>query len=245
MGARLRRLRKDYKGKKLDDGRLLSGQGRLTDKKIDSLQNYYGQAIRRNCENLDNMRRDVWAIFFHTISTDDCPQHGLCPKGETSWCPYNRSLVTGEVYSHKHSLPASVGDIIKPVFRSLADSELLRKCLHGRTQNPNESFNSVIWSKIPKIVFVSIDTLSVRVHDSVLTFNEGCAGRVKVLKCLGIKPGVNMLKICREIDLLRLKKSDLDGENFNKEARKAARNKKRSREDTEDSDDPEYGPGLH
>ncbi|GFV32518.1 hypothetical protein TNCV_1054991 [Trichonephila clavipes] len=35
---------------------------------------------------------------------------------------------------------------------------LIEKCLHGRTQNPNESFNKCIWERIPKTVFVGIET---------------------------------------------------------------------------------------
>jgi hypothetical protein len=51
MGARLRKLKQEYKGKKLEDGKSISGQGRLTVKEIDSLQNYYGMAIRRIAGN--------------------------------------------------------------------------------------------------------------------------------------------------------------------------------------------------
>ena len=59
MGSRLRRLKKDYKGKKLADGKAISGQHRLTEREIDNLQNYYGQAMRRNVNNLENMKRNV------------------------------------------------------------------------------------------------------------------------------------------------------------------------------------------
>ena len=42
MESQLSRLPKDFKGKKLEDGRLISGQGRLTEKQIDKIQSYYG-----------------------------------------------------------------------------------------------------------------------------------------------------------------------------------------------------------
>jgi hypothetical protein len=48
MGKRLRNFRIEMKGKKLSDGKGVSGNGRLTDKQIDSLQFYYGKAIRDN-----------------------------------------------------------------------------------------------------------------------------------------------------------------------------------------------------
>ena len=42
VGSRLRKLKSSNKGVKLSDGKGLSGKGRLTDEKIDVLQNYYG-----------------------------------------------------------------------------------------------------------------------------------------------------------------------------------------------------------
>lgn len=69
------------------------------------------------------------------------PQHGLCPKGVNSWCSYNRSLEDGKTYTHKHTLPEAVMTSIKPVYRDLTQPALLSKCLHGRTQNVNESLN--------------------------------------------------------------------------------------------------------
>jgi hypothetical protein len=62
--ARLRRLVKDKTGRKLHDGQPLGGKGRLTQSEINKLQNYNGLAIRRNINNLEAMKRAVWAIFF-------------------------------------------------------------------------------------------------------------------------------------------------------------------------------------
>ena len=39
---------KEMKGKKLSDGKMFSGKGRLTDKVINVLQNCYGTAIKQN-----------------------------------------------------------------------------------------------------------------------------------------------------------------------------------------------------
>ncbi|CAB4028443.1 Hypothetical predicted protein, partial [Paramuricea clavata] len=51
VGSRLRRLKNTYKGTKLSDGKGLAGKGRLTDGKIDVLQNYYGLANVNECLN--------------------------------------------------------------------------------------------------------------------------------------------------------------------------------------------------
>ena len=42
MGTRLRKLKADYRGKKLADGKTLDGKGRLTDVQIDQITTYYG-----------------------------------------------------------------------------------------------------------------------------------------------------------------------------------------------------------
>lgn len=64
MSTRLRKLKKDMKGKKLKDGKPIGGLGRLTDKKIDQLATYYGNAIRGN-NDVESIRNAVWATFYH------------------------------------------------------------------------------------------------------------------------------------------------------------------------------------
>lgn len=51
--------------------------GRLTDNASDKLQVYYGKAIRNNTH--DMMKNAVMAIWHHTQSTDDSPDHNLYP----------------------------------------------------------------------------------------------------------------------------------------------------------------------
>ncbi|GFW19249.1 uncharacterized protein TNCV_255761 [Trichonephila clavipes] len=48
MSRRLRNILKMSKGIKLSDGKNISGRGRLTLKEVDSIQYYYGLAIRKN-----------------------------------------------------------------------------------------------------------------------------------------------------------------------------------------------------
>ena len=47
---------------------------------------YYKGAILSNTDSVDGMINDIQAIFHHSISTDENPQHSYCPKGEYSWC---------------------------------------------------------------------------------------------------------------------------------------------------------------
>ena len=41
-------------------------------------------------------------------------------------------------------LPATVRELIKPIFMDLSNDELSKKCLFGKTGNSNESINNVI-----------------------------------------------------------------------------------------------------
>ena len=53
VGSRLRKLEKEYGGKKLSDRKTL--RGRLGDKEINKLQNYFGIAIRAKCHSVTAM----------------------------------------------------------------------------------------------------------------------------------------------------------------------------------------------
>ena len=70
MGTRLRTLRQSKKGMTLDDGKKMMGKGSLTDKSINTIQNYYGMAIRQNCENVYTMKKCVWAVLYHNSNID-------------------------------------------------------------------------------------------------------------------------------------------------------------------------------
>ncbi|GFU44204.1 uncharacterized protein TNCV_686181 [Trichonephila clavipes] len=85
------------------------------------------------------------ASFLHKLSTDEYPQHGFCPIGEASWCGFKKAEASGKSYKHKNSLPVAVVEAMRPIFRDLSHPDLLKKCLHGKTQNPNESFHNVVW----------------------------------------------------------------------------------------------------
>ncbi|GFT48838.1 uncharacterized protein TNCV_178891 [Trichonephila clavipes] len=93
MGARLRKLKTMNRGKKLSDGKSISGKNRLTDKFIDTITTYYGNAIRQNNSSISDMRQAIWAIYCHYRSTDEEPMHHFCPIGDTSWCKYQKQLL--------------------------------------------------------------------------------------------------------------------------------------------------------
>ncbi|GFY18988.1 uncharacterized protein TNCV_3876761 [Trichonephila clavipes] len=69
MGTRLRNILKMSKGIKLSDGKNISGRGRITLKEVDSIQHYYGLAICKNLSSVEDVKRTIWAIYFHKLST--------------------------------------------------------------------------------------------------------------------------------------------------------------------------------
>ena len=85
-GKRLRTLKTKMGSAKLSDNKTIGGRGRLTEGRIIDLQKYYGLAIRRNKQKLDDMKKDIWATLDHMTSTNDNPHHTRCPPGLDSWC---------------------------------------------------------------------------------------------------------------------------------------------------------------
>ena len=103
--------------------KILGGKGKLSGKVIDDLSRYYGLAIRHNCDSVEKMKNAIWATYYHQQSTDDNPQHDMCPSGEHSWCPYQKSLARKGVENFKHNytpLPADVMKAIQPVYEDLS-----------------------------------------------------------------------------------------------------------------------------
>lgn len=121
----------------------------MGDTEIGVLQKYYGNHIREHAarpdtdpHKLEAMHDGCWSVFYHSISTDSNPHHHCCPKGETSWCTYQKALAKGEEPPPAHTtIPADFEEYLEPVWRSLCNPSLLGKCLLGATQNRNESFN--------------------------------------------------------------------------------------------------------
>ena len=133
----------------------------FSDPNIDKLQTYYENAIRGNVGDLEGMKKACWAVYYHSVSTDDKPQHQYCPTGADSWCEYQRAqhqcaeaekrsdVPPPWSYKHAPRIPVEYDDLVKPVFDRLCREELLEKCPRGATQNRNESFNKLIWARAP------------------------------------------------------------------------------------------------
>ena len=159
---------------------------------INKLQNYFGIAVRACAgKTMEEMKRDIGAALYHCCQLDDEEQrHMFCPKMPLSWCKYQADKYNNtSLYKQKPGIHRKVFQKIKPVFMELSKDDLLKKCLHGKTQNSNESINGVIWKKCPKDVFVSKPTLVMGVDSVVINFNAGLSRVLDVVEDYGLRKG--------------------------------------------------------
>ena len=139
--------------------------------------------------NFVGIRAAVWAIFFfHKLSTDDKPSHNFCLL---EWCPYKQAEAAGTLVNFKHAnnLPEAVMEEIRPIFKDLARTELLKKCGHGKTQKANESVNNLVWKYCPKEKHHGLTTVETSVAIAECIFSDGCNRLGQILEAMGINAG--------------------------------------------------------
>ena len=138
------------------------GEGKLTKKVINTLQNYYGMAIRSSKgTNVMQMKVAIAAVLNHCVrkldddgKEDKADRHKYCPKNNDTWCKYQKSIMDGTNFKRDRiNIAEDIYHKIRPVWMRLSESALLEKCLHGLTQNVNEAFNAFVWHRCPKVIF--------------------------------------------------------------------------------------------
>ena len=235
LGTRLRLLRNNHRGKVLEDGKKILGKGRLTDKAINTLQNYYGMAIRQNTHSLFSMKKAVGAVLYHCSDiTKEEVRHQFCPREPEGWCKWQSDKLKGtSLYKKKLNLPVCIKRLLEPIFRDLSADELLGKCLHGQTQNANEAFNAVLWQKCPKEIFVGRETLQLATNSAVIAYNDGSLRLGDVYKKLDIPVGKYFMLGATQRDKKRIDSSDKKSSEIGKKRRKMLRATKKGYIDAE------------
>ena len=225
VGNRLRKLKTRVKG--------LGGKGKLTNAIIDRLQNYYGIAIRANSGNLDGMKKAVLASLFHVASSKDNEWHDHCPSSTDSWCLFQRDIINKtSTYKPGVGLPRNIVlEHLRPIYKELSSDILLNKCLHGLTQNANESFNAMIWERVPKTKYVGYTQLEIGVYDAVANFNDGRSASLSILKQIGLVPGIHCEVACSNINKKRIQNSLMKTTDVSKTRRKVIRGRKKQKDD--------------
>ena len=207
MGTKLRELKRTWKGRKSKDGKGIGGKQRLTGARINSYQVYYGKAIRSNLGNVDAARNAVLAIYYHSVSTDEQPQHHLCPDNSQSWCGFYQSHRQNKPFKHKPALPAAVAEVVKAMFEALAETSLLSRCMWGLTQNSNECAHSTLWNIAPKQIFHNPHVIHFAAALATGLFNDGHIFIANVLQRMGYKIGEHAIKAMEKADKERVRKA--------------------------------------
>lgn len=186
LGTALRKVREQVvTEKKTKTGKTrrvkeMGGKGKLTDFVMGKLQKYYSAAIRRHVGGtVEELRKDIYASFLHCSSTDNNPQHHLCPKTPDSYCFYQRAKATNKpVPSHKtmkvsFQLSSELRQKVWGEYKRLTSDKILSACLLGKTQNPNEHLHSRIWRYCSKYKNANKIILDFSVAQAVLDYNVG------------------------------------------------------------------------
>ena len=166
------------------------------------------------------MISSVWAGLYHVSSSDQNPQHHLCPDGENSWCDYNKNP---ESYEHTHGLPDVIVNLIEPIYENLTEPTLLGRCMHGGTQNPNEALNNLIWERCAKQVWVGRRVVEEATYQSISHFNDGYVATLQLFKFLGTEPGLFTTKGALSADSTRIRKAQAKNSDVAKSRRKVIR----------------------
>jgi hypothetical protein len=160
------------------------GWGKLNDVTITKHGNYYRKAIKGHPNDREGMKTAIFAILYHSLSTDEVPRHGKCPPGNDSFCFYQRALSKNEVPGkHKDNLGSAIlekdSKHIIPIYQRLASNALLDRTLQGKTQNANENLHSVIWNLVPKTTFVSKGKVDIGIAKAVARHNLGIKSAIE------------------------------------------------------------------
>ena len=92
-------------------------------------------------------------------------------------------------FKHANNLPEAVMEEIRPIFKDLARTELLKKCEQGKPQKANESVNNLVWKYCPKEKHHGLTTVETSVAIAVCIFNDGCNRLGQILEAMGINAG--------------------------------------------------------
>ena len=230
VGNRLRKLKKDRKdlgGRGKGKGKGKGKDDRLTNAKIDQLQNYFGIALRQHVGDLDKMVNGCMASMYHVAN-----YHEKCPKSADTWCQYWKDKnERTDLHKNKGNMATDVRKAILPIYQDLCKRSNLEKCLHGKTQNANESFNGMVWNRVPKATHVGLNILSVGVYDAIAHFNYGEKATLDIYRLLNIKPGVYTSQACEKVNKSRKRRSVYRMSDKQKKRRKIIQHLKKKHQD--------------
>ena len=227
---------------------------RLTDKAMDKLQTYYGNAIRANVKpgklsadeqnsQIAVMQKAIMAVLYHTCElTEEKERHKYCPEGKESWCSYQENST---LKRKDHHLDAVFLDLLLPEFRRLSSYSLLLRCLPGYSQNANESLNGLVWNRAPKHHYKVPKSVEMAVMSAILHFNSGASSRHDVMREAGIPAGEFTSEGSAKKDKSRISRSIKKASMREKERRRKIRKAKLAAKEQIEEGEPSYSSGKY
>lgn len=128
-------------------------------------------------------------------------------------------------------MPEAVMEELRPVFRDLANTKLLQKCMNGYTQNANESINNLIWKICPKTKHHGKSTAETAVAVAVCIFNNGCGRLGDILQGRKISVGQFAVNFFADKDALQIMTAQRQAQMLTKESRKRRRLRRLGRDE--------------
>ena len=175
------------------------------------------------------MKKAIWGGIFHVCSSEKNAYHDHCDE---SWCRYLQDEKNKtKTYVPGPGLPPDCMKEVRETLEELTKDELLQKCLHGKTQNQNESLNAMIWNRVPKGTYVGLKVLEIGVYDAVSTFNIGNMAAIRLFEKLGMVAGDNMRKGCFVGNSYRISNSRRQSSDIKKNRRRYLRGLKKQKKD--------------
>ena len=140
------------------------------------------------------VKKAIFAVLFHVCSSEKNNFHVHCPPGADSSCTYQLDLVNNtKLHKPGKGFPQEAIKHLTLIFSDLSDDNLLRKCLHGKTQNQNEGFHGLIWRRPPKDRFVKMTTFELAVYDAVAHSDIGNLATQLIFDKLNMKEDITQL----------------------------------------------------
>ncbi|KYN07998.1 hypothetical protein ALC62_01024 [Cyphomyrmex costatus] len=219
----------------------------LTNTVMQELSTFYGLAVLRNANSVDDMRTAIWATYYHKCSTDANPQHTFCPEGTSSWCKYRKAEADNTLHQFKHppALHEEVQSVLKPIYDDLSSDDLLKRCVGANTQNSNESYNGCVWHFAPKHLFSGKKIVEIAAWCAACKFNEGLKPFLKIMEVMGITIGKQAAEFVQRSDEARVELANKRSSMTSKENRTTLRNIRLQENDAyECAEGIIYGPGI-
>ena len=88
------------------------------------------------------------------------------------------------------TVPPYVTEAIRPISSPYLLTLYSEECMHGGTENTNESFHIVIWQRCPKTTFCGRSRVELAVAHATVVFNNGELGRNDILTELNMQASV-------------------------------------------------------